>query len=179
VSRHAAFLATPVRAAGVALALLLAAPGSSFPLQIVISTGAGGWTITIPAAPSPVPAAGRNFTTTTYTSAANQTVLRVNAPFTGGLKGWIVYVHRTYTATWGPNLHLSIQRTNAGTPTGNLVGPLNVYQQITNVDTELFRCNTQTAVRNIRCQLQITGVSAPLLTTPNDLTSVTYTVTEF
>jgi hypothetical protein len=146
---------------------------------MVISTGAAGWTVTIPAVPSPVAAAGLNFTTTTYTSAANQTTIRVNAPFTGGLTGWIVYVSRTYTATWGPNLQLWIQRTNGGTPAGNLVGPLNVYQQVTNVATEFFRCNTQTAVRTIRCQLQIRNVSAPNLVTPSDLTTITYTVTEF
>jgi hypothetical protein len=176
-----AFLVKPKRAAVwlVALPLLLLAAQSSRALQIVISTGAAGWTVTIPAAPSPVPAAGRDFTTTTYPSATNQTVLRVNSPFTGGLTGWIVYVRRTYTATWGPNLHLWIRRTSNGVPAGRLVGPLNVYQEITNVNTELFRCNTQTQVTTIRCQLQITGVSAPVLATPNDLTSVTYTVTEF
>jgi hypothetical protein len=171
----------PARAGSLFLGLLfmLVASAPAVPLALVISTGAGGWTVTIPAAPSPVPAAGRDFTTTTYTSAANQTVLRVNAPFTGGMTGWRVTVSRTYTATWGANLQLWIQRTNNGTPAGNLVGPLNVYQQITNVPTELFRCNTQTAVRTIRCQLQIRGVSAPNLVTPSDVTSVTYTVTEF
>ena len=162
-----------------ALLLMLIAPAAAFSLQIVISTGAGGWTTTIPAAPSPVPSAGRDFTTTTYTSATNKTVLRVNSPFTAGLTGWIVYVSRTYTATWGPNLHLWIRRTSNGAPAGHLVGPLNVYQEITNVNTEFFRCNTQTQITTIRCQLQITGVSAPVLTTPSDLTSVTYTVTEF
>jgi hypothetical protein len=176
-----AFLRTRKRSACSLLALILcvvAAPPSRA-LQIVISTGAAGWTVTIPPAPSPVPAAGKDFTTTTYASATNKTVLRVNSPFTAGLTGWIVYVRRTYTATWGPNLHLWIRRTSNGTPAGHLTGPLNVYQEITNVDTELFRCTTQTQVTTIRCQLQITGVSAPVLATPSDLTSVTYTVTEY
>jgi hypothetical protein len=150
----------------------------AFPIALVISTGGAGWTVTIPASPSPVTAAGLDFTTTMYTSAANQTVLRVNAPFTTGLTGWIMYVRRTYTSTWGANLQLWIRRTNAGTG-GTLVGPLNVYQQVTDVDAEFFRCNTQTAIRNIRCQLQIRSVSAPNLVTPSDATSVIYTVTEF
>jgi hypothetical protein len=175
------FIALHTRSAGALIVMLLlvlaARPASA--LQILISTGAAGWTVTIPAVPSPVAAAGRDFTTTTYTSATNQTVLRVNSPFTAGLTGWIVYVRRTYTPTWSANLHLWIRRTSAGAPAGRLVGPLNVYQEITNVDTEFFRCNTQTQVTTIRCQLQITGVSAPVLATPSDLTSVTYTVTEF
>jgi hypothetical protein len=175
------FFGVEARAAGalVALLLLVLSTPPASPIAIVISTGAAGWTVTIPAAPSPVPAAGRDFTTTTYTSATNKTVLRVNSPFTGGMTGWIVYVRRTYTATWGANLHLWIRRTSNGTPAGHLVGPLNVYQEIKNVDAEFFRCTTQTQVTTIRCQLQITGVSAPVLATPNDLTSVTYTVTEY
>ena len=151
----------------------------SMPIAIVISTGSGGWTVSATGKPT---VAGNNFSTTTYTSATNQTVLRVNRNpggwMTGG-KGWIVYVHKNDTATWNGNLQLWIRRTNNPAP-GLSGGPgLNVYTQLTSTDQEFFRCTSQTQVTNIRCQLEIRGASANVLVQPSDVTSVVYTVTEY
>ncbi len=165
---------------GISLVLLFVPILPAAPIQILITTGGTGWTVSTTGDPT---IAGMDFSTATYTSGTGQTVLRINelpGGWMGGGTGWIVYVRKTDTS-WNSNLGLWIRRTNGGQPAGNLSGGpgLNVYMQVTNTDQELFRCVTQTEVRNIRCQLEIRGVSARYLITPSNVTSVIYTVTEY
>jgi hypothetical protein len=172
-----AFPAARARASGLILAplLMLLALAPAAAISIVISTGSGGWTVNVPPANLPT-VAGSDISVTTYTSGTNQTILRVNSPFTSGFTGWRVDVSRIVT-TWNAGLHLFIRRTNNGTPGGRLVGPLNVYQEVTATPTEFFRCNSRTQITNIRCQLQLQGVSA--VVGRSNSASIVYTVTEF
>lgn len=143
-------------------------------IQLLISSG-GDWTVAVPAVPSPVAAAGNDLSVSVYTSPSNQTILSIAAPFT--MTGWIVYVRRDDTS-WNPDVEVWIQRTSTGTPGGSLSGG-SIYQMITDIDTELFRCGSQTAVSDIQCQLEIRGVSVSNVLTPINLTDILYTVVEY
>jgi hypothetical protein len=162
------------------ITILLALPLiRAVPIQLSIQKG-GAWTAT---ATSPT-VAGTDYSTTMYTSAVDQTTLEITrnpGGWMSGGTGWIVTVHKIDT-TWNANLELWIQRTSDGTPTGNLSGGpgLNVYLHVlTATDQEFFRCASQTAVKNIDCQLEIRNVSVMTVATPSNLTTVVYTVTEY
>ncbi len=170
----------PARAAGLLIAalLLVLATAPALPIVLAIKTG-GDWTLNVPPADLPtVP--GRDMSVTTYTSPNPQTTLEVNknpGGWMAGGTGWRVTVHRGAPESWHSNLHLYIQRTSAGNPGGNLIGNLNVYQEVTGTDTLFFSCASQTAVGSIDCQFQITGVSVVVGMTNS--TTVIYTVTEY
>ncbi len=181
MNRHPAPLRLPrvrtlLPAAGCILAALFLTLAAVPAVPINLNLTTGDWTVTVPPADLPtVP--GTDISVSTFTSAANQVVFDIRRNpggwMTGGT-GWIVTVHRGAPETWHANLHLFIRRTSAD---ANLVGPLNVYQEVTGTDQEMYRCNTQTAVQNIAHQLEIRGVSAVIGQVNS--TTVYYTVTEF
>jgi hypothetical protein len=147
------------------LTLVLAEPVHAITIQF--TNADPDWTVTVVYG-----ALAGDDLTGTYTSAANEAVLRIRfaaAP-------WRVTVHRTDT-TWHANLTLSVMRTSGGLPAGNLVGG-DVYQAVTTTDTDFFWTTTAVDVRQIRCRFQLTGVGAAI-GARNFLTTVTYTVTEY
>jgi hypothetical protein len=147
--------------------LMLNLAGSLGAAEIRFTNADPDWTVTVVYG-----ALAGNDLTSTYTSAANETVMRIDNPTTQ----WRVDVHRTDT-TWHANLTLSIMRTSNGTPAGHLTGGT-LYQAIGTTDAEFFRCDGAFNVRAIRCRFQLTGVGAAI-GARNFLTVVTYTVVEF
>jgi hypothetical protein len=144
-------------------------------LSLVISSGGEGWTVNVPALPSPVAAAGEDLAQSTYESPADQTVLSVLAPFTPSMSGWILYVRRIDNGLNG-GIRLRIRRTNSPSP--DLAGGLG-YVEISGTDTEFFRCASQSAVADMRCQLELSGASAPLLAAAGNDADLRFTLVEY
>jgi hypothetical protein len=144
-------------------------------LTIVFSSGGEGWTVNVPALPSPVAAAGEDLAQPTYESPADQTVLSVLAPFTPSLSGWIIYVRRIDNGL-NAGIRLRIRRTNSPSP--DLAGGLG-YVEITGADTEFFRCSSQSAVADMRCQLELSGASVPLLSAAGNDADIRFTLVEY
>lgn len=167
----------PKRPIGLLLAVsfLSLQAGPAAALQLLLISGEEGWTVDVPALPSPVASAGEDLAQSAYESPANQTVLSVLEPFTPSLSGWIVYVRRINNGLSG-NVRLRIRRTNAPSP--DLSGGLG-YLEISDTDTEFFRCSSQSAVSDIRCQLEISGASAPFLTASGNDAEIRYTLVEY
>jgi uncharacterized membrane protein len=136
-------------------------------IEITFTNADPDWTIAVAYG-----ALAGNDLTSTYTSAANEAVLRIRFP----AARWRVTVRRTDT-TWHANLQLSVMRTSTGLPAGNLIGG-DAYQLVGTSDALFFYCASATAVRQIRCRFQLTGVGAAI-GAQNFLTTVTYTVTEY
>lgn len=147
--------------------LTLALAGPLHAITITLTNADPDWTVTVVYGVL----AGDDLTGT-YTSAANEAVMRIDAP----AAQWRVDVRRTDT-TWHGNLTLYVMRTSNGNPNGHLSGGT-VYQPVGTTDAEFFQCDSATAVRNIRCRFQLTGVGAAI-GAANFLTVVTYTVVEF
>jgi hypothetical protein len=139
-------------------------------IEIAFTNPDPDWTVTVVYG-----ALAGNDLTSTYTSAANEAVLRIRFATIGAM--WRVTVKRADT-TWHANLHLSVMRTSVGNPPGYLVGGT-VYQEVTTTDEAFFWVETPIdLVRAIRCRFQLTGVGAAI-GARNFLTTVTYTVTEY
>lgn len=158
-----------------AVSIFLSQAGSAAAQQIVITSGGAGWTVVVPATPSPVAAAGEDLAQSVYESPADQTVLSVLDAFTPSLSGWIVYVRRIDAGLSG-NISLRIRRTN--TPNPDLSGGLG-YLEVTGTDTEFFRCSSQSAVADLHCQLELAGASVRFLAVSDNDAEIRYTLVEY
>jgi hypothetical protein len=147
--------------------LLLVVAGSIGAIELTFTNADPDWTVSVVYGAQ----AGDDLIDT-YTSAANEAVLRIRF----AAARWRVTVKRADT-TWHGNLHLSVMRTSNGNPPGHLIGGT-VYQEVTTSDTDFFWVATAVDVRAIRCRFQLTGVGAAI-GARNFLTTVTYTVTEY
>lgn len=151
------------------LLLLLIIP-STFAQSLTVSPG---WSATIPA--STITEAGLNFTTTTVTSAASQSLMDVNA---GKNLIYIIYVQKT-DISWDSNLAIWLRRSGNGSGSnGSTIRNGSTFQQITNSPTYFFDLTMGVGKNytNIPIQYQISGLSV-LIPAKNYTTTLLFTIT--